>query len=81
MLEIIILILLYLISIYGAYMFIQKAHFDPNGRYRNLHTEFGDIVMMLIPVINIIFSAMLIFGAWKKDGERPTPDDFFKPKN
>jgi hypothetical protein len=76
------LIVLYFASIFGAYKFIQKAHFDPKGRYKTISTEFGDIIVMLIPLYNTIQSFMLITGAWKSDSYRTkiTCDDFFKPQ-
>jgi len=76
----IIYILTYLLSIYGAYKFIRLAHYNYQGKYVNILPYKADIVIMFIPFLNITPSLLCLFGYWKATKHRNTRTNFFKPK-
>jgi hypothetical protein len=61
------LIIIYIISIYGSYKFIQIAH-SKNGTWDGLNPNILDLFMTFIPIFNIIFSIMYLFGLCYEEG-------------
>jgi ABC-type maltose transport system permease subunit len=78
-LSITLLILIYLISIGGAYLFIQKSYYDTMGRWYNYRPIIMDIVAISFPLMNSILAVMYITGFWKKSNDIVLT--FFKPNN
>jgi hypothetical protein len=77
-------LLIYCISICGAYKFIQKAYFHHLGKwskYNNVPDK-DDRDMIFIPGVNTAFSIAYLFGKWKwEDLKQDDYTNFFKPKS
>ncbi len=69
----------YLLSVYGAYKFVQKSYYHKKGRWSNLSPEKIDTTMIFIPGVNTIATIDCITGGWKHYKYKKT--NFFKPKN
>lgn len=52
---IITLIIIYLVSVIGAYKTIQYCLFNKNGYFYGAEADFEDFLFTITPVINIIF--------------------------
>lgn len=73
-----ILVAVYLLSSYGAYKFIQLAHYSEIGRWKILEPGLMDIAVSIVPVTNSILAIGYLFGTWKDDAHLKT--NFFKIK-
>ena len=74
----IILIIIYLLSVYGAYKFVQHSHYHEKGMWNNIKPHNIDLVVTFLPFINSILGIMFLIGAWKRDCYREI--NFFKMK-
>lgn len=53
---IITLIIIYLVSVIGAYKYTQFSHFNPKGEWYGLKPDFDDFLFMFIPIFNTVLS-------------------------
>lgn len=49
------LIIIYLVSVIGAYKTIQYFSYNKNGYFYGLDPDFQDFIFMLIPIFNTLF--------------------------
>jgi hypothetical protein len=56
-LVIIVLIFIYIISVFGCYSFFGIA-FSKEGRWSNLHPGVGEIIITFLPVVNTFFAVV-----------------------
>ena len=72
----IIILLIYLISIVGAYFFFKKAHskYPVEGRWSNLNPDINCFIIIIFPFANTILGFMFILGYWKKDRKKFDPN-------
>ena len=70
-------LLIYTVSAYGSYKYIQKSHYHEDGQWNIIEPNNGDIFVMLIPFVNSWLSIDYMLGLWRRN--RTT--NFFKPKN
>lgn len=80
-----ILLTIYVLSLYGAYKFIQLSHYHPHGVCKNLSPGPMDLFVVLCPVVNIIVSYDYLRGEWKDYKYRDYNKDrwiakLFKPR-
>ncbi len=75
-----IIILIYVLSIIGAYLFVQKSYYDPKGVFKGKKDpDLTDLFVTFMPGINTGFSIIFILGGWKDKKYREI--NFFKPKD
>jgi len=79
MIGILIILVIYAFSGFGAYKFIQKSHYDSKGQWFGIEPYSSDILLVLVPVLNSFIATMYCGGEWKHEKYRTTT--FFKPKN
>lgn len=78
---IIIFLVIYLLSAFGWYKFIQLAHYHPKGRWQALEPDGHDIFLIFCPIINTCLCIYSwTFESWKKEEYRDKTTNFFKPK-
>lgn len=78
MITIIILIVIYLLSAYGHYKWIQEAYYSKNRCFTISKPNTSDLFSTFLPIINTISCiALWLFISPYKDKET----HFFKPKN
>ena len=70
-------LLVYIVSAYGTYKYIQKSHYHEDGRWNIIEPDSFDVLIMVAPLVNSWFSIEYMLGLWRRD--RTT--NFFKPKN
>jgi hypothetical protein len=74
----IILIIIYLLSVYGAYKFVQHSHYHEKGIWNNIKPHNIDLVVTFAPFANSILGIMFLMGEWKRDCYKEI--NFFKMK-
>lgn len=74
----IILITIYLLSVFGAYKFVQFSYYHKKGRWNNVSPNNSDLIITFFPFANIALSIMFLIGEWKRDCYKET--NFFKMK-
>lgn len=74
----IILIIIYVASFYGAYKFVQLAHYHKEGKWTNTKPSNIDLFVTCFPGFNSVLSVLFLLGDWKKDCYKET--NFFKMK-
>lgn len=62
----IIIIAVYVLSVAGAYKFIQKAH-SRGGRWSALVPDLSDVVVTFCPMLNTATAIMFLAGAWREE--------------
>ena len=67
MILIIIVVLIYIISARGTFLFLQNAHFHPKGKWLNVKPKDSDTFMVFFPFVNTILAFGYVFRLWKKD--------------
>ena len=74
--------MLYLLPCFLFYKAMQKAHYHPQGRWRNIKPNLVDVFLVLCPIINIIFYASVVSDGWKSNEykKESNAEWFFKPK-
>lgn len=78
---VIIFLVIYLLSAFGYYKFIQLAHYHPKGRWPSIKPNKGDIFITFFPGLNTVFCLNgFVFESWKKEEYRDKTTNFFKPK-
>jgi len=73
-----IIILIYLLTVLGAYKFIQYTHYHKNGIWSRVTPSTADLIMIWMPFYSPIFAILFILGLWKNSDYRET--NIFKPK-
>ena len=82
MTTIIILLIVYLLSCYYNYKWIQKAHYHPDGRWLNSKPNFMDLFFTFWPFVNTILTLSNLFDSpYKQTVKSKKEITFFKPKN
>jgi hypothetical protein len=66
MIAFLIFVIVYGASMYGAYMFIHKAH-SKDGKWDKIDPYPMDMVVVFAPIINTVWAVDYIFGGWKGD--------------
>jgi len=56
-----IIIMIYIISVYGSYKFSQ-ASYSKNGQWYSINPDLLDLFMTIIPIFNTVFSVMYLLG-------------------
>jgi len=74
----IILITIYLLSVYGAYKFVQLSYHHEKGRWNNIKPNNTDIIVTFFPFVNSAVGIMFLIGEWKRDCYKET--NFFEMK-
>ena len=74
----IILITIYLLSVYGAYKFVQLSYYHEKGIWNNIKPNNTDLITTFLPFVNSMLSIMFLLGDWKRDCFKET--NFFKMK-
>lgn len=72
----IIFLLIYCLSTYGTYKYIQTSH-SKNGEFAILDTEFSDVFFTFAPFINIAPAIAYYFKICSKE-EKRNYNKFFK---
>ena len=80
MITLIIVLVIYLLSVRGSYLFIQKAHYDPMGRWQSVNPTLSDLILILIPIYNTFSAIDYLIGSWEDDKYKKE-FTFFKPKD
>ena len=82
-----ILLLIYIPGLYGAYKYVQTDHFGPDGRYTDMSPDLADLIMVLTPILNYWLCLSWIFDPPSSEAQRLgiTPGDkflewLFKPR-
>lgn len=73
---IIILIIAYIVSVIGAFNFVQHAHYHKQGRWLGMGPDILSLLMIFMPPFNLVLSIGYLLGMWKDDEYQ----DIFKPK-
>ena len=82
MTTLIILLIIYLISVYMVYKWIQKAHYDPNGKWLYCKPNNEDLFFTFCPFLNTIVMIINFFDSPIKRKIKVKKEiTFFKPKN
>jgi TRAP-type C4-dicarboxylate transport system permease small subunit len=80
MITLVIIIIVYLLTILGAYKFIQYAHYHEKGTWKMLDDpETSDWIFVIFPITSFLLTIAFLFGLWKDPEYRRTMS--FKPKN
>lgn len=74
---VIIFLVIYLLSAFGYYKFIQLAHYHPEGKWNRIEPHDTDKLAVFCPILNTFFCIAGWIHGWKKDSK----SNFFKPKN
>ena len=74
-----IILFVYIISCRGAFLFIQKAHYNPDGIWNNIKPNTIDIIVVFFPYVNTITSIHYLFK-WYLNKNENKNTNFFKPK-
>lgn len=67
MITILILVGFYGLSFYGAYKFIQKAHYDEKGKYYNQKIQISNILASILPICNTILTLGYLTKNWVRE--------------
>ena len=78
MIKILILIAIYVVSVILSFKFIQKAHYDKEGRFNHSTPNVGDFIIMILPFCNTVIAISFLIAGWKENDDRF--ENFFKPK-
>jgi hypothetical protein len=73
---IIVLLIIYAVSVYGSYKYMQIAH-SKNGIWGRLEPDFSCLFMTVMPIFNSVFSILYLFGdcyRYKPNAERKSVD-------
>lgn len=80
--KIIILLVVYLLSCYADYKWIQKAYYHPNGRWNHIKPTKVDVFYTFCPILNTTLVLVNIFHSPYEQSIKPEKEiEFFKPKN
>ncbi len=60
-----IIIILYLLSVFGAYMFFRKAYSYPDGMFRSLDLDFTELFAVIFPICNTFFALDYLMGNYR----------------
>jgi len=63
----VVLILAYVFSVYGAYKFFQ-ASYSAGGQWSHIHATIEDLIFVVLPIFNFVFTCIWAFGGAKSDG-------------
>ncbi len=61
----IIFIIIYSVSVYYNYNWIQKAYYHQKGKFRYFKPAYIDILFVICPLLNILISIFMFFDDWK----------------
>ena len=78
MIVLIIISLIYVLSTFCAYKFIQYVYYHPKGRSNVLDPDTLDNIMIFLPIVNFFMAMDFLLGYWKDAQYRKS--NFFKPK-
>ncbi len=81
--KIIILFVVYTLSCYGAFKFVQNTHYHPQGRWNTMEPELSDVLYVVTPVVNSYYSVIYLSGGWKYKERQIKPrkeTKIFRPK-
>lgn len=67
MVGLIIGVLIYLVSVWGAYKFFQLSHYHPKGEYYGDTPIAALLLFILVPLMNSVVTISLLLGIWRKD--------------
>jgi hypothetical protein len=70
-------LLVYIVSTYGTYEYIQKSHYHEEGQWNRITPDSIDVLIMIAPFVNSWFSIEYMLGLWRREQH----NNFFKPKN
>lgn len=73
-----IILTIYLLSVFAVYKWIQIAHYNKNGIYNGTEPDDIDIKFTFIPLFNTIMGIGFWFGV---SPIKKNKTNFFKPKN
>lgn len=68
MIFIIIAVVIYILSVIGSYKFFQMAH-SKGGRWSNINSEWGDLIMVILPLANTIYTIDFLLGGCYEDDD------------
>lgn len=71
-------LVVYLLSVYTTYKYIQYAHYHPQGKWSNIKPDSSAIFLTFFPIVNTIFSLIFLTNGWKDDKHKKKKE-FFKP--
>lgn len=75
---ILLLISFYCFGVYGAYKFVQKVYYHPDGRWNLIKPDRSDIIAIFTPFLNWGLCYDLLMGNWKREDKRRV--SFFEPR-
>lgn len=78
-----IILTIYLLSVYINYKWMQKAYYHENGRWKNIEPNNIDLFFVFFPIMNTILATSNLFDSpYRKNYHNTTNKiNFFKPKN
>jgi len=82
MMTIIILVVIYILSVLQTHRFLRIAY-SKNARWSGLDTDYGDLIITALPLLNTIFAIGFLFLSpyeWKKEEGASNFNKFFKIK-
>lgn len=79
MTALIIFITIYIVCAIYNYRWIQKTHYHPQGVFYGINPENIDILMVVIPILNLICMIYSFLSEWKAK-KYIKKSEFFKPR-
>jgi hypothetical protein len=73
------LLLIYLASVFSMYKWIQIAYYHPNGRFNSIKPDEIDLFFCFVPIINTVCGILFWMVMFPINFKRTS--NFFKPKN
>jgi len=76
-----ILLTIYLLSVYINYKWMQKAYFHKNGKWKNTIPTQVDIYLVFCPILNTFIAIENLLVNSPYSNKKINKTNFFKPKN
>jgi hypothetical protein len=78
MLILLLVLIVYVVSCYGSYKYIQIAH-SKDGRWSNLSTDAEDVIFVFLPIVNTLNTVGYLFGeCYRNNDKKANFNEFFK---
>lgn len=77
MITILLLIIVYLLSAFAVYKWVQISHYHKNGIFKGQRTGGHEIAFVILPLFNTIAAIYFWLLSWPYESSI----NFFKPKN
>lgn len=79
MIFIIISVLVYVLSVFGSYKYIQVSY-SQGGQWSNIHPDLGDVFVTFCPFVNSVIALGWIDGRPERNKRKRNLNGFYKVK-